>query len=228
MTDDAPTDDDRPTQYRQYRFRRPPGATEIFLVRHGESAPVRDGVPVPMLEGKSDPELDPVGVEQAARVAERLRGTPIDAIYVTPLQRTHQTAAPLAERLGLKPAVEPELIEVSLGEWEGGLFRQRVREMHPIAVRMLEEQRWDVIPGAEPGEQFAARVREAIERIHAAHPDQTVVVVSHGGTIGQVLSHATGSRPLAFAGADNGSISQIVVLGDRWFVRRFNDTAHLE
>ena len=102
-----------------------------------------------------------------------------------------------------------------------------MREGHPIAVRVLEEQRWDVIPGAEPTEAFAARTRDAIERIAAAHRDQTVVVVSHGGTIGQVLSDATGSRPLAFAGADNGSISQLVVVGDRWLVRRFNDTAHL-
>jgi probable phosphoglycerate mutase len=75
-------------------------------------------------------------------------------------------------------------------------------------------------------EGFARRVREGIERLHRAHPDQTVVVVSHGGTIGEALAQASGSRPLAFA-ADNGSLSEIVVADAVWTVRRFNDTAHL-
>jgi probable phosphoglycerate mutase len=214
-------------EHRQLRFERPPGSTRLLLVRHGESAPVRDGVPVPVLEGKSDPELDPLGVEQAERLAERLGDLDVAAIYVTPLKRTHETAAPLARRLKLEPRVEPDLMEVGLGEWEGGLFRQRVREQHPIAVRMLSEQRWDVIPGAESGEAFAGRVRRGIERIAAAHPDETVVVVSHGGTIGQVLSLATGARTLALAGADNGSVSELIVLGEHWLLRRYNDVAHL-
>jgi 2,3-bisphosphoglycerate-dependent phosphoglycerate mutase len=214
-------------EIRQLRFEAPPGAARLLLVRHGESAPVRDGVPVPLLEGQSDPELDPVGVEQAERVAERLTGEPIAAIYVTPLRRTAETAAPLARRLGLEPRVEPGLIEVNLGEWEGGLFRRRVLEGHPVAQRMLAEQRWDIIPGAESADAFGARVREGIARLAAAHPDETVVVVSHGGTIGQILAEATGSRPLAFTGANNGSISELVVLGDVWTVRRYNDVAHL-
>lgn len=50
---------------------------------------------------------------------------------------------------------------------------------------------------------------------------------THGGVIGQVMALATGSRPLAFLGADNGSISRIVVTADRWIVRGFNDAAHL-
>jgi probable phosphoglycerate mutase len=214
-------------EVRQLRFVTPPGATEILLVRHGESAPVRDGEPVPLLDGQSDPELAPEGREQAERLAERLAGENIAAIYVTPLRRTSETAAPLAARLGLEPQLEPDLVEVHLGEWEGGLFRRRVLEGDPIALRMRDEQRWDVIPGAEPAEQFARRVRAGIERVAAAHPDQTVVVVSHGGTIGQVLADATGSRGLAFAGSDNGSISHLVVEPDRWTVRRYNDIAHL-
>ena len=92
---------------------------------------------------------------------------------------------------------------------------------------MSAEQRWDVIPGAEPADAFAARVRGAIERIAARHADECVVVVSHGGTIGQILAAATSARPFAFTGADNGSISHLVVDGDRWIVRRYNDTAHL-
>ena len=51
---------------------------------------------------------------------------------------------------------------------------------------------------------------------------------THGGVIAQALALATGSRPFAFAGADNASISRLIVSAKRWFVRSFNDTAHLE
>ena len=52
--------------------------------------------------------------------------------------------------------------------------------------------------------------------------------MTHGGVIGQILADATGARPFAFAGADNASISHIVVFGERVTVRRYNDTTHLE
>jgi probable phosphoglycerate mutase len=85
-----------------------------------------------------------------------------------------------------------------------------------------------VIPNAEPAEAFAARTRAAVERIAAAHPDQRVAVFAHGGVIGQILAAASGSRAFAFGGADNASISHLVVADGRWIVRRFNDTSHLE
>ncbi len=213
---------------RQLRFVPPPGATVLLLVRHGESEPVREGVPVPLLDGSSDPELDPVGVAQAERVAERLGGQEVAALYVTPLRRTAQTAAPLAARLGLKQRVEPALQEIFLGEWEGGHFRRHMHEGHPIVMELLTSQRWEVIPGAESSAAFSERVRDGITRIAAAHPDETVVVVAHGGTISQALSTASGAKPFAFLAVDNASISELVVAGDVWTMRRFNDTAHLE
>jgi probable phosphoglycerate mutase len=216
--------------YRQLRFRRPPGATEILLVRHGESAPANPSEPFPMVEGHSDPPLDPVGHRQAQQVAARIlaSGEHVAAIYVTTLQRTHQTAAPLARALEIEPQVERDLREVNLGEWEGGgLFRKHVSEGHPVALEMASTGRWDVIPGAEKSEALEARVRSGIRRIAERHPDQTVVVVAHGGVIGQVLAIATGGRSFAFSGADNASISHLVIAGERWIVRRFNDTGHL-
>jgi probable phosphoglycerate mutase len=214
-------------EYRQARFRRPPGACELLLVRHGESAPARDDRPFPLVDGHGDPELSPAGREQAFRVAERLEHEDVAAIYVSTLQRTAQTAAPLADRLGLEPRVDADLREVGLGEWEGGSFRRHVAEGHPIARRMFEEQRWDVIPGAEPADAFAARVRSVVTRVAGAHPDETVVVVSHGGVIGRILAEASGARSFAFVGSDNAAISHIVVSGEQWIVRRYNDTAHL-
>jgi probable phosphoglycerate mutase len=218
----------QPTEYRQPRFQRPPGATELVLVRHGESAPAVPGEPFELVDGHGDPALSPEGRIQAAQVCARLAGEHIDAIYVTTLRRTHETAAALASALGITPAVEPDLREVYLGEWEGGEFRSRVANLDPIAVRMWTEERWDVIPGAEPAADFAARVRGAIERIAAAHPDQRVAVFAHGGVIGEIFAQAAGSRPFAFGGADNASISHLVVTDRGWVVRRFNDTTHLE
>lgn len=201
----------------------------LLLVRHGESEPARPDRPFPLVDGRGDPGLDPRGRHQAECVARRLAATPLDAIYVTALRRTVQTAEPLARARGMTPRVAADLHEVGLGEWEGGLFRQRVAEHHPIALRMLAEERWDVIPGAEPGDRFAARVRAAVERLAAGHPDQRLAVFTHGGVIGQVLALASRSRGFAFVGADNGSISQIVVTRELgWIVRSFNDTAHLD
>lgn len=216
-----------PAEVRQYRFVRPAGATSILLIRHGESAPARPDVPFALVDGHGDPELVEAGEAQAARVGERLAEEPIAAIYVSNLRRTTQTAAPLAARMGLEPIVEPDLREVHLGEWEGGLFRIRVVEGHPLARQMFMEERWDVIPGAEPADAFASRVRDVLTRLAARHPDQTVAAFTHGGVIGRALSEATGARPFAFGGADNGSISHIVLMPDRWVLRAFNDTAHL-
>jgi probable phosphoglycerate mutase len=179
------------------------------------------------VDGQGDPPLTQLGFEQGRAVGRRLAGAGLAAVYVTTLQRTRQTAQPLLEATGLEARVEADLREVHLGEWEGGVFRQRVAERDPVAVRMYEEERWDVIPGAESSAALADRVRDAVRRICAAHPDRRIAVVTHGGVIGQLLALATGSRPFAFAGADNGSLSQVVVAGDRWQLRRFNDTAHL-
>jgi probable phosphoglycerate mutase len=224
MTDPSSTGDQ---EYRQIRYRRPPGAAELLLVRHGESAPQRPGSDTDPPQAQADPELDPVGHRQAEKVADRLAAENLSAIYVSTLQRTAQTAEPLCKRTGLDAKVEPGIHEVGLGEWEGGLFRKHVTEGHPLAIRMRMEERWDVIPGAESNEAFAERVRNAITAIASRHANEAVAVFTHGGVIGQVMSIATGARPMAFVGSDNGSITHIVVLGNFWIVRRFNDTAHL-
>lgn len=216
-----------PREFPQTRLALPPGATDLLLVRHGQSAPAREGEPFPMVDGQGDPPLTELGHEQGRAVGRRLAGAGLAAVYVTTLQRTRQTAQPLLDATGLEARVEPDLREVHLGDWEGGVFRQKVAERDPVALQMYEAERWDVIPGAESSAALAARVGAAVQRICAAHPGQRVAVVAHGGVIAQVLTLATGSRPFAFMGVDNGSLSQVVVDGQRWRVRRFNDTAHL-
>jgi probable phosphoglycerate mutase len=217
---------DDTTEYTQRPFTPPPGASQLLLVRHGASAPYRVGEDFALVDGHGDPPLDPIGHHQAERVAERLAGEQIAAIYVTSLQRTVQTAEPLASRLGIEPIVESDLREVLLGEWEGGAFRKHVAEGHPIAMQMMAEQRWDVIPGAESSEVFTARIVGAVERIAARHVDEFVVVFTHGAVIAQLLAFATGARRFSFI-SDNASISHLIAHEGRWFVRRYNDTTHL-
>ncbi len=186
-----------------------------------------EGQVFPMLDGQGNPGLAPNGHEQAELVGTRLSREPIDAIYVSSMIRTHETAAPLVRAIGLEPVVEPDLREVHLGDWEAGALRRHAAEGHPLALRMHAEQRWDVIPNAERDESFAERTVGAMRRIADRHPDQLVAVFCHGGVIAAICAHATGARRFAFGGADNGSVTQLVIDGDSWNVRRFNDSSHL-
>lgn len=214
--------------YRQHKFELPAGATDIILVRHGESRAASPDNPFPLVDGHGDPELAVQGREQAIAVAERLKHLPIAAVYVTNLQRTHETAAPLCGHLSIKHRVEADLREVHLGEWEGGLFRIKAHEQDPLITQMHEQERWDVIPGAESHEQLRERVQRGLARIVREHANELVVAVLHGGVIGHILAEATGSRSFAFNGCDNGAISRIVVNDGQTVVRGFNDVSHLE
>jgi len=218
------------TSIPQRAFAPPPDATELILARHGASAPATPGDPFPVdFYGHGDPPLAPEGERQAELLADRLAPEPIAALFVTPLQRTAQTAAPLAERAGLEPVVVPDLREVHLGEWEGGEWRIRVASGDPLAMRVLREENWELIPGAESAEALAARVRAGVERmVDVVGPGALGAAVLHGGVIGEICRQAVGSRPLAFVHSDNASLTRLVVFADgRWLLRSFNDTAHL-
>ena len=215
--------------YPQRAFAVPADATELIVVRHGASAALEQGQSFPLVGGHGDPPLAPEGVAQAEAVAARLRGEPLDAMYVTPLQRTAQTAAPLAQAVGLEPVVIEDLREVHLGEWEGGEYRIRIADRDPIAIRALMEERWDLIPGGEPMDRLAARVTAGLDAmLGAIGPGGTGAAVLHGGVIGEVCRQVTGSRPFAFINSDNASITRIVQFANGYrLLRSFNDTAHL-
>ena len=216
-----------PRSFSQRPYVGPPGSTELFLVRHGASADSVEGEAFELVEGQGDPPLSEVGRHQAEQLARRLATEPFDGLYVTTLRRTAETAAPLVERTGLQPVVEADLREVFLGEWEGGLLRQKAADQDPVFERVMREQRWDLVPGAEARDDFGGRLRRAVERIAAEHAGGRVLVFSHGAAIGEILAQATGSQPFAFLGADNTSISRLVVAEERWVVRGYNDTGHL-
>jgi probable phosphoglycerate mutase len=213
----------------------------VILARHGsvehqtfDSSGQSDEV----IGGHSDPDLTELGRRQAVALAARLRGVPARGLFVTPLRRTQQTAAPLAGELGLEPRVEPDLREVYLGDWEGRLSNHAEREA--VIRQVFALGRWDAIPNAEPMEQFSQRVHDGLERIADAGsggsgsgsgsggPGGTVIAVVHGGVVAEACRQVTGSRPFAFLNSENGSITRLVRLaGGRWELHGFNDVAHL-
>lgn len=214
-------------EYHQKSYAPPKGATDILLVRHGRTEAARPGVPFALKDGHGDPVLHPQGEAQAAAVAQRLKSVPFAAIYVTTLRRTHQTAAPLIALTGMTPIIEPDLREVFLGDWDGGEYRIRAAQDDPAFIRARERQEWGEIPGAETTGQLHRRVRAGLLRIAAAHPDARVAAFVHGGVVGAAMALAARAEPFAFNGAENGSISRIVVHGNDMTVRGFNDCAHL-
>jgi 2,3-bisphosphoglycerate-dependent phosphoglycerate mutase len=216
-------------RYPQRAWTLPDDATEILLVRHGASQDAVPGEPFEMLEGHANPALSPIGEQQAQAVGARLAQDPPDALFITSLRRTAQTAQPLADATGLEPTAIPELSEVRLGEWEGGELRVRTAQGDPLVATIFEQQRWDVIPGAEPADDFAERVRRGIDRVvELTGPGRVAAAVVHGGVIGELARQATGAPRLAFVHAENTSITRLVVFGDgRWLLRSFNDTSHL-
>jgi probable phosphoglycerate mutase len=219
----VPRDPQRP-------FVLPDCAVEVMLARHGsvehqplDSSAQSDGV----ISGHSDPDLTELGRRQATALAARLRNVPVRELFVTPLRRTQQTAAPLASELGIEPEIEPDLREVYLGDWEGRLGQSPERET--VIRQVFALGRWDAIPNAEPMEQLSQRVHDGLERIaDAGGPGATVVAVVHGGVVAEACRQVTGSRPFAFLNTENGSITRLVRLnGGRWELHGFNDVAHL-
>lgn len=228
MEDRDAADSHRQVANAQKRFALPDGARQIILVRHGSSVgPTLETVELGALT-ITNPPLAEDGHAQAEAVGRALSGTGIAAIFVTPLQRTRQTADPLSRATGLSPLVVDDLREVHLGDFEHSFYRHAA-DRHPIIDRMFREESWAVIPNAESVEDFAARVRRGILNVldHCAS-GQTVVIFSHAGTIAEICRQATGSRAFAFMGVENASLSRLVVQADgRWQLRSFNETSHL-
>jgi probable phosphoglycerate mutase len=212
----------------QDRYRLPQGARQILLIRHGSS--VGETIDTIELDALtiSDPCLSPAGESQAELLADYLAEEEIAAIFVTPLRRTHQTAAPLAARRELPTIEIADLREVHLGDWEHS-FYGHARAGHPLISRMFTEETWEVVPNAEPVSAFAARVRRGIEAIvNAVPPGTTVAAFSHAATIAELCRQATGSRPFAFMAPENSSVSRLVISErGEWKLRSFNDVAHL-
>ncbi|WP_332666251.1 bifunctional RNase H/acid phosphatase [Aeromicrobium sp.] len=151
--------------------------TTIVLLRHGVTQSTERKLFCG--SGGSDPGLTPTGVEQARRAAswlKRLGG--VDAIVSSPLQRTRETAAVVANELGLDVDLEAGLAETAFGEWDGFSFAD-IMERWPTELDDWLASTAVAPPGGEPFDEVAERVAAARDRILEAHPGKTVVAVSH-------------------------------------------------
>jgi probable phosphoglycerate mutase len=213
----------------QRPFSAPDGARELVLVRHGavvSPTPVVEGAP---LGRQNDPPLDERGRQQAAAVAVRLEEEPIGAVFVTPLKRTVETAEPLLARGVGEPRVIEDLREVELGDWEHGELSRRAAAGDPEFQRVMREQRWELIPNAEPAAVFAERIQRGLdEAADAAGPDSVAIVYTHSAVIAEACRQVTASEPFAFLTVANCSLTRLVRMPTgRWVLVAFNETAHL-
>jgi broad specificity phosphatase PhoE len=160
--------------------------TELLLVRHGETAWNAER----RFQGHADPPLNDVGRAQARALADELAAESVDAVYTSDLRRARETAAIVAERLGIEAVARPELREIDVGDWQG-LTWEEIDQRHPEGRR-----RWDAEghgwEGGETHEELGERVVGALREIVAAHPRGRVLVVGHGGTIRSVRAHVEG------------------------------------
>jgi 2,3-bisphosphoglycerate-dependent phosphoglycerate mutase len=210
-------------------------AAELFLIRHADALPGPDEI-IPS-GVYNDLSLSKVGREQAQALAERLSQLHFDALYSSPLRRCLETAAPLAERLGLTPTIVDDLQEIRLGEVlplpEDGqdlaALSQALQERQREIVRKAGESgSWDAIPGSEPAAAFRRRVVEALDTIARSHRGERVLVFAHGGVLNAYAAEVLGLARDFFFPAANTSISIVRVGDNRRVLYVLNDIGHLK
>jgi probable phosphomutase (TIGR03848 family) len=196
----------------------------LLLVRHG----LTEETGRRLYGRRPGVHLSDRGRHQAAGVARRLAGVPVEAVYASPLERCVETAEPIAAALGLQVRTEGGLLETDIGAWTGKTFGQ-----------LRRAQRWRRIvavpssarfPEGEALAEVQARAVAAMEAIGERHPRRPVVVVSHGDPIRLALAHYVGLHLDLFQRLEvtPGSVS-VVITGDRGpRLVRLNDTGTLD
>lgn len=165
-----------------------PPSTLLLLVRHGETPTTGTVLPgrAPGLH------LSDRGRAQAERVAERLEGLPLDAIYSSPLERTRETAEPTAARTGLEVNPNAGLHECDKGDWTGAaiadvaaLPQWQTVQHSPSAFRF---------PNGESFIQMQTRIVASLEDLRTKHAGGVVVCFSHADPIKAAVAHALGTH----------------------------------
>jgi len=161
----------------------------ILLVRHGQTPTTGKTLP-----GRAKGlHLADKGREQADAVAQRIAGlTNVEAVYASPLERTRETAAPIAKALGLRVKIDRGLLECDFGDWTGAELKDlmkkpewRTVQRYPSGFRF---------PGGESFVEMQTRIVTALQRLVAAHPGKTVVAVSHADPIKAAVADALGTH----------------------------------
>jgi probable phosphoglycerate mutase len=160
----------------------------VLLVRHGTTPTTGKKLPgrAPGLN------LAEKGRAQAAAAAERIAALPKapTAVYASPLERTRETAAPIAKALGLRVRTASGLLELDVGEWTEKSLSRLYRDKEWPKV-----QRWPSgfrFPGGESFAEMSARAMDTVVELAGRHPGETIVAVSHADTIKAILAAAAG------------------------------------
>ncbi len=156
----------------------------LHLIRHG----LTDWNARGKAQGHADIPLNDEGRAQAHRLAARMEGTPLRALYSSDLGRAAETARILGARIGLEPVFDPAWREVDVGDYEGGTGAPLGSFMAWIAAGHDEH-------GGETYEEVAARVADGYARIGAQHRGESVAIVSHGGVLKALVVHLLGLGP---------------------------------
>jgi probable phosphomutase (TIGR03848 family) len=160
--------------------------TTFLLVRHGlhmlGSGKIAGRLP--------DVHLSPEGQDQAKQLAARLAERPIEAIYSSPLTRTRETADHIAQTFGLDVQEAPEIQEIDFGEWTG----HGLDELRPqLRWKEFHEFRSGTqVPGGEWMFETQQRMVKFMLELRERHPEEHVVLVSHGDLIKSALAYFLG------------------------------------
>jgi len=182
--------------------------TRIIYVRHGKPDFPRDRL---YCDEQEDPPLTDEGVRQAEAAAELLKNEPVDAIYVSPMQRTRMTAQPIIDALKTPFHVDDQLKERPFGLWDGMYFDDIQRDF-PDEFKAWKRDPVGFVPqGGETIHEHSDRIGAAVQRIITSHPGGTVVVVMHVGPIRMCVTQALQMPLSAYRRltVDYGSLTRI-------------------
>ena len=204
--------------------------TVVLLVRHGTTPTTGKVLPgrAPGLH------LSDQGLAQAEAVAERIgvltakeHGAPV-AVYASPLERTSETARPIARALGLRVRSDRGLLECDFGDWTGKKLADLAKK--PEWSTVQRNPSGFRFPGGESFLEMQARMASALSRLVALHPGRTVVAVSHADPIKAVVAQAAGTPLDLFQRLTVApcSVSAIAYTGGGPVVLTVNSTASLE
>ena len=144
----------------------------IYVIRHGETAWNKSY----LMQGRIDIPLDEEGINQAKKVKEEVDKIPFTMCFVSPLSRAKETAEILLENRGITPIIEPRLVEMAYGEYEGtsrsgeGYLKQREK----IAYRYKNGESYLDVAG---------RVFPFLDELKRNYRDKDILLVCHGGVM---------------------------------------------
>lgn len=160
--------------------------TKIIFVRHGQT----EWNVLGRYQGQTDIALSPLGIEQAEKLAAHFPVDKVEAVYSSDLVRALTTARCVADRFGLTVESRPELRELNFGDWEGLTYDEIVAKWPDALNNFFQHPDVLEIPHGESFPKLRKRALDAVEKIVACHPNQTVAVFAHGAILRTILTAA--------------------------------------